>query len=182
MGRKKQFDRDEILEKTAKLFFKKGFADTSLQDLEKSTGVNKSGLYSEFKDKDDLFHSTLKHYISKIPLEDLLLKKPLGWENIEDFLQPRLICDGVKGCLIANSIREASILPSSAKASIQDYLQSLKHMLVENLKGQTKTVSPDVVADIILNYISGKSLEMNLGQPKNIQERNDAFLVMIKSI
>lgn len=182
MGRKKQFDRTEILDKTVKLFFKKGFADTSLQDLEKSTGVNKSGLYSEFKDKDDLFHSTLRHYISKVPLEDLLLKNPLGWGNIENFLQPRLVCDGVKGCLVANSIREASILPAPAKNSIQDYLEKLRTMLIANLQGQTKTVSAEVVADIILNYISGKSLEMNLSVPKNIQERNQAFLQMIKSI
>ena len=55
MGRPKGFERSEVLDKALQLFWKKGFADTSLQDLEKATGVNKSGLYSEFKDKDEIF-------------------------------------------------------------------------------------------------------------------------------
>jgi AcrR family transcriptional regulator len=37
------------------VFWKHGFSDTSLQELERATGVNKSGLYSEFRDKKDLF-------------------------------------------------------------------------------------------------------------------------------
>jgi hypothetical protein len=38
-----------------------GFADTSLQDLERATGVNKSGLYAEFQTKKDLFLACLRH-------------------------------------------------------------------------------------------------------------------------
>ena len=35
MGRPKNFSREEVLEKAIPVFWKKGFADTSLQDLEK---------------------------------------------------------------------------------------------------------------------------------------------------
>ena len=51
MGRLKTFSREEVLEKAMPVFWKQGFADTSLQDLERATGVNKSGLYTEFRDK-----------------------------------------------------------------------------------------------------------------------------------
>jgi AcrR family transcriptional regulator len=51
MGRPKNFSREGVLEKALPVFWKHGFADTSLQDLEKATGVNKSGLYVEFADK-----------------------------------------------------------------------------------------------------------------------------------
>ena len=54
MGRPKGFSREEVLEKAMPVFWKHGFADTSLQELEQATGVNKSGLYSEFRDKEDL--------------------------------------------------------------------------------------------------------------------------------
>jgi TetR/AcrR family transcriptional regulator, copper-responsive repressor len=54
MGRPKNFSREEVLEKGMPVFWKHGFADTSLQDLERATGVNKSGLYTEFRDKEDL--------------------------------------------------------------------------------------------------------------------------------
>jgi AcrR family transcriptional regulator len=53
-GRTKNFSREGVLKKALPVFWKYGFADTSLQELEKSTSVNKSGLYSEFADKGDL--------------------------------------------------------------------------------------------------------------------------------
>jgi len=55
MARPKNFSREDVLEKALPVFWKHGFADTSLQELEKSTGVNKSGLYSEFSGKEELF-------------------------------------------------------------------------------------------------------------------------------
>jgi AcrR family transcriptional regulator len=63
MGRPKNFNREEVLEKAMPVFWKQGFADTSLQDLERATGVNKSGLYSEFRDKEDFFVACLRHYL-----------------------------------------------------------------------------------------------------------------------
>ena len=55
MGRPKGFSREEVLEKAMPIFWAHGFADTTLRDLEQATGVNKSGLYMEFCDKEDLF-------------------------------------------------------------------------------------------------------------------------------
>ena len=54
MGRPKNFSRKGVLEKALPVFWRRGFADASLHELEVATGVNKSGLYSEFKDKEDL--------------------------------------------------------------------------------------------------------------------------------
>ena len=54
MGRPKNFSRKGVLEKALPVFWRRGFADASLHELEQATGVNKSGLYSEFEDKEDL--------------------------------------------------------------------------------------------------------------------------------
>ena len=40
------------MERALPVFWKRGFADASLHELEVATGVNKSGLYFEFKDKE----------------------------------------------------------------------------------------------------------------------------------
>jgi AcrR family transcriptional regulator len=69
------------------VFWKHGFADTSLQDLERATGVNKSGLYTEFRDKEDLFLACLRHHLESQNKRGLLTKEPLGWKNIEMFLK-----------------------------------------------------------------------------------------------
>jgi AcrR family transcriptional regulator len=52
MGRPKKFNRQGVLERALPVFWKRGFADASLHELEVATGVNKSGLYFEFKDKE----------------------------------------------------------------------------------------------------------------------------------
>jgi AcrR family transcriptional regulator len=66
MGRRKNFSREEVLEKAMPVFWKHGFADTSLLELERATGVNKSGLYTEFQDKEDLFVARLRHYLELV--------------------------------------------------------------------------------------------------------------------
>jgi AcrR family transcriptional regulator len=82
MGRPKNFSREGVLEKALPVFWRRGFADASLHELEVATGVNKSGLYSEFKDKEDLFIQSLWYYLESLEKKGLLAAEPLGW-NIE---------------------------------------------------------------------------------------------------
>jgi AcrR family transcriptional regulator len=64
MGRQENFTREAVLEKALPVFCRVGFAEASLHELEQATGVNKSGLYAEFKDKEDLFVQSLRYYLS----------------------------------------------------------------------------------------------------------------------
>ena len=87
MGRAKNFSREGVLKKAIPVFWKRGFSDTSVQDLERATGVNKSGLYAEFRDKEDLFVESLRYYLATQEKRGLLTEEPLGWQNIETFLK-----------------------------------------------------------------------------------------------
>src|SRR5271163_1198708 len=115
MGRPKNFSREEVLEKATPVFWKHGFSDTSLQELERATGVNKSGLYSEFRDKEDLFVACLQHYLEGQEKRGFLTKEPLGWKNVEAFLKHGPLNKGEQqGCFSVNSMREFAILPDEA--------------------------------------------------------------------
>ena len=112
MGRPKKFNREGVLEKALPVFWKRGFADASLHELEVATGANKSGLYSEFKDKGDLFMQSLQYYLESLEKKELLTAEPLGWNNIERFLKMGPCkMEGQKGCFAVNSMREFAILP-----------------------------------------------------------------------
>jgi AcrR family transcriptional regulator len=50
--------------------------------LEVATGVNKSGLYSEFKDKEDLFMQSLQYYLGSLEKKGLLTTEPLDRNKI----------------------------------------------------------------------------------------------------
>src|SRR5260370_41659379 len=76
MGRPKNCNREGVLEKVLHVFWKRGFADASLHELEVATGVNKSGLYSEFEDKEDLFVQSLRYYLENVEKRGLLTTEP----------------------------------------------------------------------------------------------------------
>ena len=73
--------------KAIPVFWKHGLAETSVQDLEQATGVRKSGLYTAFKDKEDLFVESLRRYFDVLMSRGHLTKQPLGWTNVESFLK-----------------------------------------------------------------------------------------------
>src|SRR4030081_1803571 len=109
MARPRNFSREGVLEKALPVFWKHGFADTSLQELEKATGVNKSGLYAEFADKGDLYLESLRHYSRKGEEDGWQTAKPLGWKSIERFLKLATCpIGGQKGCSSINAMIQFS--------------------------------------------------------------------------
>jgi AcrR family transcriptional regulator len=112
MGHPKSVGREEVLEKAMPIFWTHGFSDTSLQDLERATGVNKSGLYTEFRDKEDLFVACFATILRA--KRGLLTKEPLGWNNLETFLKNGPLNRGEQGVLFRQLYAEFAILPDEA--------------------------------------------------------------------
>src|SRR5260370_8434468 len=112
MGRPRKFSREGVLQKAMPVFWKYGFARTTLPDLEQATGVNKSGLYTEFESKEALFLACLRHYLNTRESGALLMAEPLGWGNIERFLEEAPSCAlDQRGCFSVNSMRGPDGLP-----------------------------------------------------------------------
>ena len=62
MGRPKAFDRDEVLEKAAGVFWDKGFEATSTDDLLAAMGIGRQSMYDTFGDKHALYVAALEKY------------------------------------------------------------------------------------------------------------------------
>lgn len=63
-GRPRNFDKDQALRIALDLFRKKGFDNTSLDDLTAALNVNKPSLYAAFGNKEQLFSEVLNAYTS----------------------------------------------------------------------------------------------------------------------
>jgi AcrR family transcriptional regulator len=61
-GRPRQYDPERALAKAADVFWKRGYAATSLEDLTAATGMNRPSLYAAFGDKRDIYLKTLARY------------------------------------------------------------------------------------------------------------------------
>jgi len=177
MARKKEYDKEKVLDLATQLFWEKGFKATSIGDIVKATGLNKYSMYEEFKNKEGLFKEALFTYTNKLQKENiaLLTKEPLGLHNIEDFLSNR-VCyatsDDFKGCMVVNSLIEKESLNSDVFSNIQMLLDGYEEQVIKILEAAKKNgeipQSKDtrIIAKYIINFSSGVLVNGKLGQKR----------------
>jgi AcrR family transcriptional regulator len=184
MGRPKNFSREEVLERAMPVFWKHGFADATLQELERATGVNKSGLYTEFRDKEDLFVACLRHYVESQGKRGLLTKKPLGWNNVETFLKNGPLNKGEQqGCFSINSMRELAILPDEAYGVVTENRALVQRLLTMNIEAEKTKMTPSAIAEMILSFFSGLCIESNLKFGKASSTRKiESFMTALRGL
>src|SRR5580658_2117258 len=182
MGRRKLFTREDVLDKAIPVFWKHGLAETSVQDLEQATGVRKSGLYTEFKDKEDLFVESLRRYFDVLMARGHLTKQPLGWNNVESFLKVCYGSWGQKGCFSVNSMREFADLPPKARQIMIANITKAHQLLIENLAAaRGGTDDNESLAALIITFFCGICLEQNLGPNRTqITKKIEAFMQLIR--
>lgn len=61
-GRPRGFDREAALETATRLFWRKGYAATSVSDLTEAMGIGSPSLYAAFGSKEGLYAEALRHY------------------------------------------------------------------------------------------------------------------------
>ena len=62
MARTKSFDPEEAVDKAMEVFWRKGYARTTPQDLVDAIGIGRGSLYNAFAGKHDLFERALRRY------------------------------------------------------------------------------------------------------------------------
>jgi AcrR family transcriptional regulator len=184
MGRPKSFSREEVLEKAIPVFWKHGFAATTLQDLERATGVNKSGLYTEFRDREDLFVECLRYYLESQEKRGLLTKEPFGWSNVENFLKNGPLSMGdQQGCFSVNSMREFAILPSEAYGAVTESRALLERLLAMNIEAEKPGIAASAIAEMVLSFFSGLCIERNLKSGKASSTRKiENFMAALRNL
>jgi TetR/AcrR family transcriptional regulator, copper-responsive repressor len=181
MGRPRKFSREGVLEKALPVFWKYGFPRTTLPDLERATGVNKSGLYSEFESKEELYVACLRHYGDTRTAGALLSAEPLGWSNIKRFLEeaPSSALDQ-RGCFSVNSIRELPGLPPEARKVIADGRAKLERPLKANVAAAKMDV--DVLCDLVLVFFSGICIEATVNTDQlRVRLKIKNFMQMLRT-
>lgn len=66
MNRKSERTRQRIVEAANRLFYHKGYHNTSFTDVVEASGVPRGNIYYYFKSKEDILHAALRYRISRI--------------------------------------------------------------------------------------------------------------------
>jgi len=161
MSRPREYDREEVLEKTTDLFWERGFEATSMNEVVARTGLNKHSLYNEFGDKERLFLLCIDEYVNKSNkvLSDILTKKPLGLSNIEAFFDNRVIyaaSEDCKGCLLVNSVTEKETLSEEVNQKVKLLLSSFNVVFYNCLKAaqDNNEISSDKNCKVLASYLT----------------------------
>ncbi|GAA0774245.1 TetR/AcrR family transcriptional regulator [Roseibium denhamense] len=113
-GRPRKFDEDKALDAFMDVFWTKGYAATSVDDLQDAIGIKRGSFYSTFESKDAVFSSVLDRYVQRRTLKGLdLLDDPAGpRKGLARFLRHignRMAEDTRRGCLIFSNVSERSL-------------------------------------------------------------------------
>ena len=91
--RAKEFDPDEVADAAMNVFWRRGYAATSIQDLVEGTGLSRSSLYNTFESKELLYQRALQRYESVTTGNVELLSGPGDAKDLIHQLLMRVVED-----------------------------------------------------------------------------------------
>jgi AcrR family transcriptional regulator len=109
IGRPREFDRAQALEAAMLLFWRKGFAAASMNDLCDAMGVRSPSLYAAFGSKEALYLEAVEHYVE--------IFGPPVWDKLAEGATARA---GVENLLLAatESLPESETIPAGCMATL----------------------------------------------------------------
>ena len=128
MGRPRNFDEQEVLDRAVRVFWRNGYFHTSIEMLTSAMGINRFSLYATFGGKDELFTRALKTYRARVVSGRLApLEEPdADLDSIHRFFSGLLDGAGQEGatwgCLMVNTAAELSAHDHSACEEVSDYM------------------------------------------------------------
>jgi TetR/AcrR family transcriptional repressor of nem operon len=182
MPRTREFDPDQAIEKAVMVFWKKGYFDTSVEDLVRQTGVSRYGLYGEFGNKKELFHKVLRRYGKNLRkhLYGDVSRADAGLSEIESCF--RRIAERATGphrrlgCLLCNTATELAPHEKETTEMVRLELNSLRktffHALQNARRRNELKPGPDAkqLADFLTGVVMSLALLARSGaEPKMIR-------------
>lgn len=130
MGRRRQFDDLTVVRAARDVFWERGYASTSLADLETATGLSRSSLYQAYGSKQGLFDRAVHSYCDEIvwPLVIPVEAEGAGRDEIVTYflalaqhLRRSPSSDAARGCMVANTASELNVLDSAATRVVREF-------------------------------------------------------------
>ncbi|MCA9507054.1 MAG: TetR/AcrR family transcriptional regulator [Leptospiraceae bacterium] len=189
MGRRKKYNRAELLDEAMKIFRIHGYAGTSTQMLVEKLGVNKFSIYSEFANKQKLFEAALELYFEKIidirfsPLES----DDAGVEEIQTLLQfySAALSGPVAGigCLLCNTAIEFGPEDPGDAGYIEKYFKRISNAFRSALQNASRqgdipeSVSIEQEADFFTSVVLGFFVMIRANASQEMLQRAAAAAV-----
>lgn len=166
------------------VFWHKGYAATSIQDLVEATGVNRASLYGAFGDKHRLFLAAIDRYAARSKGERLALLerpgpvKPLIRAFFDDLIVRTQGEGRCLGCLLTNSAVELAPHDPLIRARLRDGFLTVEQGFEVTLRRGQRTgeIAPEKDPKALARFLLG------LVQGLRVLARSDAEEATLRDI
>lgn len=156
MARPRAFDMDATLDGMLDVFWRNGFAGTSIPDLSAATDLLPGSLYAAFGSKDEMFRLSLGRYAAWLAAQ--MPRDTAGLDGVKaglDTIVRLTVADRERrGCPMLNAIPEANALSAQTQADITAGLAWMRRYFEKRLReAQAETHAPvdvDQMASVLL--------------------------------
>ncbi|WP_172382939.1 TetR/AcrR family transcriptional regulator [Streptomyces sp. MNP-20] len=167
MGRPRQFDPETAVDQAMEVFWRKGYAGTTPQDLVDALGIGKGSLYHAFGSKHALFERALRRYRDTQAQRLIALFESEGpvKERLRAALELLVALDLAdpdrRGCMAVNTAAELAGTDPAASELVREMFartESALQALVEEGK-RSGEIAPNrnaaCVGSLLLNTVVG---------------------------
>src|SRR5262245_13571775 len=181
MGRPKEFDPDQALEKAMHIFWHKGYEATSMEDLLTAMDINRGSLYATFGDKRELFLKAMDLYCTGGGIGSRLSilnqpgpALPLIAQFIDRMLEFGLSDPLRRGCMITNAAMELAPHEKEIAKKVTARLHMAEDAFFE-LLARAKNEGdlpgdkdPRALARVLVTLMQGTIVMMKAGTPAEV--------------
>lgn len=192
IGRPVEFDRAVALGQAKRLFWRKGYANTSLADLLATMKLSKSSFYQAFQSKHDIFEKSIELYLKERTkmMRAELKSSPSGYAFIAKMLYSVAESSNVEnstikefriGCLVMNTACEFGQSDYAVAQAVRNSMEAFKQVfqdavIVAQQQGDIPSdKDPDSLAGFLVSSMSGLNTASKAGA-------DDASLKSIASV
>ena len=176
--------RHEIFHQVAKIFLKKGFQETSMQEIAQAAGLGKSTLYDYFRTKDEILIYFFENQLNDMTAE----AQKIALQNISADKRLRQIMEKYLENLLANKnlflklMQESQRLKLESQKQVQakryGYQDLVRALIDEGIReGVFRKVNSLLAARLLISSISSAVYgSRSTGSPQEmLQETLDIF-------
>jgi TetR/AcrR family transcriptional regulator, transcriptional repressor for nem operon len=168
MSRHIEFNYEASLEKAARLFWKQGYANTSLRELLKKMGIGEGSFYNTMKSMKNAYLESLKHYNATVnrKREEAFSSAPTAALGIRALFKTVLDClddphTPSPVCLMAGALTTEVLAEPDLRKYVEERVSALAEVMIERMVSDKKAghlpkeFEPQFVVSVIITYLQG---------------------------
>jgi len=167
VGRPREFDHAQAIERATRLFWAKGYSNTSLRDLLKVMRIGEGSFYHSMKSKKSLYLECLKHYNDTVTRRrwDALTAEPSVRRGVRKYFEA--VLDDLDDprtpnvCLMAGSLAVDVLEARDLARYVVGEMQTIEKALARRLEaaresGELKSdFDGRVAAQVVVTFLQG---------------------------